>query len=143
MIPHHHLGMELIDEATRNSDGVELRRLVFEMGGYHHDELTRLTRWAKDWGIKEALMFPGGIAKADLARLASLRGPGHDTWWLHVMIEHHRGALVISREALASANDPGITSMAESVISVQEKQIGEMEDLSLRLCRSRSDLPGC
>lgn len=135
--------MVLIDEATRDSDGVELRRMVFEMGTYHHDELERLSEWARDWGVVEAHTFPGDLPSADLGKLAGLRGPAHDTWWLHLMLEHHRGALVIARDALASATDDDVTSMARAVISVQEEQIASMERLSASLCRTQQDLPGC
>lgn len=143
MIPHHRLGMELIDEATVHSDGVELRRMVFEMGGYHHDEAAQLSTWATRWHLEEERTFPGDLRPADVNRLSSLTGPAHDAWWLRLMIDHHRGALVIAREAVVHASDPGVVSMARSVITVQEQQIEDMEGLSGRICAGDPTLPGC
>lgn len=143
MIPHHELGMDLIDEATLRSDGVELRRMVFEMGSYHHDEMARLQTWSREWHVPKEEKFPGSIDAGRTARLARLDGAAHDTWWLHLMIEHHEGAVEIAADALSAARHPDLLAMARTVRSVQERQITEMKVLLGSLCVAGPGLPGC
>ena len=47
--------------------------------------------------------------------------------WTRKMIEHHRGAIAMSRVALAQATDADIKRMAQMTIDVQEKDIGELQ----------------
>jgi uncharacterized protein (DUF305 family) len=129
MIPHHHLGMELVDQATRRVDDTRLRRLVFEMSSYHVSELEQLHEWAKKWNVEPAVDFPGDITKSELADLAALDGRNYDLRWLELMIEHHEGALEISeRQIIEGSNDTSI-DMAETVDDVQRREIADMEDL--------------
>ena len=47
--------------------------------------------------------------------------------WTRKMIEHHRGAIAMSRVALAQAQDAETTRMAQMTIDMQEKDIGELQ----------------
>lgn len=143
MIPHHHLGVELIDEATLHSSDVQLRRLVFEMGTYHHDELAILMKWKSQWKVGESTQFPGDVPAGDIESLSKLTGLSHDTWWLHLMIKHHEGALVIAGRAIPSATEPDVVTMARSVMAIQRQQITKMKELLASLCASQSTLSGC
>lgn len=142
MIPHHHLGMTLLDEAAVNSNDVRLRRLAFEMGSYHADELATFEIWADRWGVGAATSFPGEISEPELARIRSLHGTDHDTLWLALMIRHHRGALTItaaeSEGAIANAR-----SMASTIAQVQSRQIDDMQTLLDDFCISAPSAPGC
>lgn len=143
MIPHHHLGMQLIDEATIHSSDVRLRRLVFEMGTYHHDELSTLMKWKSKWGVSESAQFPGDVPAAEIDSLTTLNGLSHDTWWLRLMIKHHEGALVIAGDAISSGGEDNVVAMARSVMSLQSKQITKMKELFTSFCETNSSLAGC
>lgn len=47
--------------------------------------------------------------------------------WTLKMIEHHRGAIAMSKIVLQHDPDPEIRKMAEKTIAKQEKEIGEMQ----------------
>ena len=47
--------------------------------------------------------------------------------WTRKMIEHHRGAIAMSRVALAQATDADTRRMAQMTIDMQEKDIGELQ----------------
>ena len=47
--------------------------------------------------------------------------------WTRKMIEHHRGAIAMSRVALAQASDADTKRMAQMTIHMQEKDIGELQ----------------
>ena len=135
LLPHHHLGMLLVDEATVRSDDVRLRRLVFEMGSYHSSEIARLTDWADDWNVEPAATFPGELSSAQLSMLADT-ALDHDTVWLQLMIEHHEGAVEIAETYLASGRSAEVRSLASTVARVQREELARMRRLFEQLCRS-------
>ncbi|WP_295638281.1 DUF305 domain-containing protein [Novosphingobium sp.] len=47
--------------------------------------------------------------------------------WTRKMIEHHRGAIAMSRVALAQASDADTKRMAQMTIDMQEKDIAELQ----------------
>ena len=129
MIPHHHLGIELIDQATRRVDDTRVRRLVFEMSTYHQSELDQLHAWAQEWNVAPAEEFPGRVDTNRLAELAALSGTDYDRRWLELMIEHHEGALDIAQRQIDRGSVDASIDMAESVRRVQLKDIEEMSSL--------------
>jgi len=141
MIPHHHLGMTLVDEATLRSYDVRLRRLVFEMAGYHASELDTLERWSDAQGIAPLADFPGKVPAAEVSQLADLDTVAHDIWWLDLMIRHHRGAVELADDVLTDGGVTAVRSLASTVRRVQSAEIDQMEDLRRTLC-SQISPPG-
>ncbi len=47
--------------------------------------------------------------------------------WTRKMIEHHRGAVAMSRVALREAKDPETRRMAQMTITKQEREIAELQ----------------
>lgn len=134
MIPHHHLGMTLVDEATRRSYDVRLRRLVFEMSGYHASELETLDRWSDAQGIAPMADFPGEVPEGEVRHLADLDTVEHDIWWLDLMIRHHRGAVEIADAELRDGKVAAARTLADTVRRVQSAEIEQMEELRHTLC---------
>ena len=50
MPPHHRLGLEMIELGSPLVSDVEVRRLIFEMSGYHTHELHELEHLLEHWG---------------------------------------------------------------------------------------------
>lgn len=51
-----------------------------------------------------------------------------DVDFVRLMIPHHRSAVAIARVLLDNSEDPTTRRMAEDVVRMQEKEIGEMQD---------------
>ena len=141
MIPHHHLGMVLTDLAAQRAADVRLRRLVFEMSGYHQSELGLLDGWARGRGISESKDFPGDLADAEIDALAGTAGEVFDRFWLELMIRHHEGALQIAAEQIDSGTVAEARDLARSVARVQSGEIAEMERLLGELCGAAGVTP--
>jgi uncharacterized protein (DUF305 family) len=47
--------------------------------------------------------------------------------WVRQMIEHHRGAIAMSKIAVAQAKDQQVRSMAQKVVAMQEKEVAELQ----------------
>jgi uncharacterized protein (DUF305 family) len=143
LLPHHHLGMELVDAGARGADDVRLRRLVFEMGSYHGAEMAALQAWADAWKVAADDAFPGELEPGAIALLELLTGDDHDTWWLHLMIEHHLGAVTIARAQMAGGGIPEVVDMAAGVAAVQANELERMQALLAELCSQTPDATGC
>ena len=139
MIPHHHLGMTLIDEATRRSGDVRLRHLVFEMNSYHMSDLEVLEGWASDRSIAHASEFPGDLPASDVESLSDYEGVSHDIVWLDLMIRHHSGALTIADAELAGGTVPEAIDLATETRRVQAAEIDTMRALLGELCAENQD----
>lgn len=129
MVPHHRLGVELLEIAQPRVHDVRVRRLVFAMGDYHHSELHHLERRLQQWGVAEAQRYPGHLAPATLEELRRLAGRPHDVAWLQAMIEHHEGAVAIAQRQVSEGDDADLRRLAATVAEVQRAEIEEMKGL--------------
>jgi uncharacterized protein (DUF305 family) len=140
MIPHHHVGMDLLQSGARRSDDVRLRRLVFQMSSYHEQELDFLEELAGRWRIPAAQSFPGNISLSQLQKLERETGLKHDVEWLRLMIDHHEGALLIAQSQIQNGSFSKIVKIAETVYDVQREEIVKMKLLLSELSDVRLDL---
>ncbi len=138
MIPHHNVGVDLLQIGQLRSNDVRVRRMIFDMGDYHHQDLHTLEMYAQDWEVAESKNFDGNISNMELTRLRSAKGHEHDLMWLELMIRHHEGALVIARRVLQFGGNENLQTMARSVITVQADEIVQMVRLRKDLCSLHS-----
>ena len=71
---------------------------------------------------------PYAKAEADMhMRMMAVKTGDAAEKWTRKMIEHHRGALAMSRAAIAQASDRETKRMAQMTIDKQEKDIAELQ----------------
>lgn len=144
MVPHHRLGLEMLEHAVPRVDDVRVRRLVFEMSGYHGDELHH---WESQlFHDAEVSIFPGWIAPDRLAALDDHTGPEYDVNWLVLMIEHHEGAIQLAADELTRVSrnsDPARHELAQRIAATQRAEIKEMRTLAQFLCSEHAHLVPC
>lgn len=129
MTPHHQLGIHLNEIAALRAEDVRLRRMVFEMSGYHRGDMAHLDHWSADQDIEPASDYPGHIDDAVLSTLETSTGDSFDTAWIDAMIEHHEGALQIAHTVLESRPRDEVRSLAQQTITVQSAEINELRAL--------------
>lgn len=61
-------------------------------------------------------------------QFAALKGEEYDKTFLSNMIAHHQGAVDMAKLAQANAKHPELKSMADDIVSAQEKEISDMAD---------------
>ncbi len=72
---------------------------------------------------------PYGPAEMDMHRkMTSANGSDAAETWTRKMIEHHRGAIAMSRIAQRDAKDADTRQMAAMTVTKQEKDIAELQD---------------
>lgn len=104
MIHHHAQALEmtaLIDERT-DSEAIEQMGLRMEIS--QADEIRFMERWlaGRDGGDHTHSMMPGMLTPEQMASLRSARGTEFDRLFLELMIQHHRGALIMVEELFTS-----------------------------------------
>jgi uncharacterized protein (DUF305 family) len=129
MVPHHEIGIDMIESAVLRSDDVRLRKLVFQMQSYHEHELHQLSSHLEQWKIPPAKVFPGLIDPTRLAKIDQLVGSAYDTAWLNAMIEHHKGAVAIGKMQMKLGQIPSLIDVARKVVTTQQAEIIEMQEI--------------
>ena len=87
------------------------------MQGMNHDDMSRMMAGN-----------PYGQAEMDMHQkmMAAKQGDAAEMW-TRKMIEHHRGAIAMSRVAVREASDAETKRMAQMTITKQEKDIAELQ----------------
>ncbi|SDZ55753.1 DUF305 domain-containing protein [Herbiconiux ginsengi] len=135
MIPHHQQAVELsrilADTAGIDDISVALAAFIERDQGR---EITDMQAWLDAWrrtGIMRHHHSDGamaGMANADqVAELAAAEGVHAEQLFLDLMIVHHEGALVMTRQALAAGNNSYIRALAKHVAAEQEREIEAMQ----------------
>jgi hypothetical protein len=83
-------------------------------------------------------LIMGGSLVAFVAVLTMVRSQTFvgDTLWMKAMIPHHSIAIMVSKRA--TIKDPEVRQLADSIISAQEREIGQMKRMIARLERERA-----
>ncbi len=88
-----------------------------QMKGMNHDDMAAMMAGN-----------PYGQAEMDMHQkvMAAKQGDASEMW-TRKMIEHHRGAIAMSRVAVRDAKDAETRQMAQMTITKQEKDIAELQ----------------
>ena len=71
----------------------------------------------------------GMMSDADMTRLEAARGTAFDRLWLSMMIEHHEGAITMSRTELKDGEDADAQQLARDIVATQQREIARMKEL--------------
>lgn len=68
---------------------------------------------------------PNGMGAMMLQKLGAA-DQNYDQRFIELMIPHHEGAIMMSKDAIAKTSKPELKSLAESIIADQKKEIADM-----------------
>ncbi len=71
-------------------------------------------------------MKMGNMGDSGAKALAKLSGKNYDIAWLSQMIEHHRGAVEMSKLCVKNCLDKDVKAAAQKIINAQDKEILQM-----------------
>ena len=66
------------------------------------------------------------MARSQLRTLAATRGQRFDFLFVDMLVEHHRGAIVMSDEVLADGRDAEIALVASRTVTSSRRAIGQL-----------------
>ncbi|MFM8778846.1 MAG: DUF305 domain-containing protein, partial [Acidimicrobiaceae bacterium] len=75
----------------------------------------------------------GMMTDEELAELENLTGSNFEKMWLTMMLAHHQGAIKMAKTAIADGKDARVKTLAEAIISEQQKEIELIDALLAKL----------
>jgi uncharacterized protein (DUF305 family) len=105
MIHHHLQAIDMTNLLAQNTQSEDMRKLGLRMSLSQTDEIKMMRRWLEVRGqdapddhanhLPGAPMMPGMLSADEMAQLAAAKSKEFDILFLHGMIKHHTGALVM------------------------------------------------
>ncbi|MEJ6511694.1 MAG: DUF305 domain-containing protein [Actinomycetota bacterium] len=149
MIPHHAQAIEMADLALTNTKNPDVLALANKIKAAQSTEIEKLSGWLRDWGQTvpstasgsmdhdmsgtPGMMMDGMMSQADMDRLETSTGTEFDRLWIELMIQHHEGAVKMSKTEVAGGKNPDAIALAQVIISSQQAEITTMESLLKKL----------
>lgn len=147
MIPHHAQAIEMADMAVGRSTDPAVLDLARRIRTAQDPEIATMSGWLRTWGQPVPMdmthgdhdmgemdpMMDGMMSQSEMDALSSSTGVAFDRSWIDMMIRHHEGALEMARQELAGGKFADARALAQSIISGQTAEIGEMRGLLARM----------
>ncbi|WP_448811852.1 DUF305 domain-containing protein [Agromyces bauzanensis] len=137
MIPHHQQAVDMSDLALERSTDPELRALAQQIRDAQAPEIEQMQGWLDAAGagtsmghdVSDMGMGMGGmLSDEDMTALENATGSEFDRLWLEGMIEHHEGAIQMTRMIRNSGNSE-VRALAEAIVDSQTAEIAQMKDM--------------
>src|SRR5712691_1315790 len=135
MIGHHAQAIQMAGWAPSHGASPALRVLCERIVVAQNDEIAFAQRWLRERNEvvppadPRGHVMPGMLTPDQMAQLDAARGPQFDRLFLGFMIQHHRGALTMVAQLLATpgaAEDGPIFRFAADVNADQTTEIDRM-----------------
>ncbi len=156
MIGHHTQAIQIARWAPTHGANPEIQRLAARIISAQHDEIAIMRRWlaARELpvpaaepvdpqsdphaghGAHDHSTMAGMLTAAQLAELDAARGGAFDQLFLRYMIQHHRGAVAMVQDLLATdgaAQDELVFKFSNDVQVDQRTEVARMERMLVTL----------
>lgn len=148
MIPHHAQAVEMAEIAVSKAADSEVIDLAHQIKDAQQPEIDTLSSWLEEWGedVPDTSMgsmsgmdhgdmeggMEGMMTPEDMQRLGDASGRTVDRLFLEMMIEHHQGAIAMSRTELSDGENADAKALAQAIVDAQVAEISTMESLLKR-----------
>ncbi len=131
MIQHHRSAIDMAKMVSSHTKRPELNKLADNIVSMQEKEIGQLTQWLKEWQRAEPEKMPKMAdkkMKAEMVKLEAAKAAEFDKMFLEMMIEHHAGAVRMSRLVKEKSTRPELLKFSENVIKDQTAEIQQMQD---------------
>lgn len=141
MIVHHEGAIEMAELAVERAASAEVRALGERIAAAQGPEIETMSGWLEAWDEDqpaeadmggmghEGMQMEGMDQETVMAELSGLTGSGFDRRFLELMIDHHRGAIVMAEEERGDGENTEAIRLAGAIIDDQTAEITEMTNL--------------
>ena len=142
MIPHHQQVIEMAAMAGAHADSPAVKQLAARIQSAQAPEIQLMSGWLQSWqqppttadahGDMDHGSGATGTGMMDAAamdELTNAHGGDFDRMFLAMMIEHHQGAVAMSQTEQAKGKFADAKQLAATIISAQQAEITEMQQL--------------
>ena len=137
MIHHHEGAVEMAEMVVKKTQNEELKKFAQKIVDDQKKEIAEMREWREKWfaGAARAInMEMPGMADSmkpmddGMKKMDAATGKEFDRLFLDMMIPHHDGAVVMSKEALQKSQRAEIKTLANAIIKAQEAEIKQMNE---------------
>jgi uncharacterized protein (DUF305 family) len=138
MRTHHEQGIELASIAAERAADPRLRALARLMAASQAGENRIFDTWWQSWfeepislcTAAERTQMPGLLSGEQLTALRNAQPASFDRLFVHLMTEHHAGAVIMADRQLRGQGDIRLRVMARAVRHEQQGEIALMRGVS-------------
>lgn len=121
LVPHHEMALMMADDAVAKASHESLKMMAKKMKEDQAAEIAELKKIRKNLFGSDST--PSGMAMKDMPA-----GEMYDMMWMHMMIDHHQGAIDLSSLALDAGIADPLESIAEKAIDAQKMEQAMLQD---------------
>ncbi|MEE1622643.1 DUF305 domain-containing protein [Zafaria sp. Z1313] len=138
MLPHHEQAVQMSEMLLAKDDiPAEVADFAQQVIDAQGPEIERMNAMLAAWdaepmGDMEGMDhggMSGMMSEEDLAALEEAQGAEAARLYLEQMTAHHEGAVEMAQDQVDSGQNPQAVALAEQVITAQEAEIAEMEQI--------------
>jgi uncharacterized protein (DUF305 family) len=138
MITHHAQAIEMARIVLERTQTTQVKDLAERIEAAQTPEIAILSGWLSGWGapvpatsmaMGSGKTMDGMMSDSDMKELAAASESTVDALFLTQMSEHHRGAIAMAREELASGSNPQAKELAQTIKKTQTAEVSEMKTL--------------
>jgi uncharacterized protein (DUF305 family) len=127
MTEHHLAATRMAEQALQESERPEIRQMAQSILDAQQREIAQMAQWRQSW-------YPalGATTAAHDMHMGTMEIPGDDRIpfdqrFITAMIDHHRAAVEMAREAQTGAQNPELQQLAAEIVTAQEAEIAQLE----------------
>ena len=125
MVDHHREAVQMGNLALEKSSKSELRKISSKIVRDQNQEIVKMKNWRMEF-FPSVPLTKRSMPKMDMSELSSKRGRAFDIMFIDMMVEHHRSAVRMAREATQKSRYMRIRNFAHEIIKMQSKEIDQM-----------------
>lgn len=141
MIPHHEQAIEMAELVSSRTDNDQIRSLALQIKNAQQPEIDQMAARLRSWGAGDGVdddhtghsmgsgAMGGMMSENEMEAMEKTRGAQFDSLWLEGMIAHHRGAIAMANDELASGINPESRELATEIKNSQQAEITQMTAL--------------
>ena len=148
MIPHHAQAVSMAKMAASQASDPQVKALAADIEAAQGPEISTMSGWLKTWGEKvpspDSPMddmgghdmgsmdngdMTGMMTSDQMKQLGNASGSAFDRMWLHMMVEHHKGAIDMARTEQQDGKNPDAVALAKQIESAQADEISTIESM--------------
>jgi uncharacterized protein (DUF305 family) len=160
MQAHHAQAVEMAFIIRDKTSDPTMRAIAFDIITTQQQQSGQMAAWLQMWGLPPtgsephmawmerhpghgttgatssaapASAMPGMATAAQLAQLEASQGRAAERLFLTLMIDHHRGGVLMADAVLTTTQQPQVRRLAAAIASSQRAEIEQMTDLLTRL----------
>lgn len=147
MTVHHIQAVTMAGYERDNTSDPQMKVLAYDIETSQQFQVGQMSGWLDVWGLSRNDphpmlwmgaqhaahvvngLMPGMATPAEMNRLESLHGNALDVLFLQLMIRHHQGGVPMAQYAEQHAGEPYVRLLAGQIVSAQNAEIIQMNQL--------------